>query len=73
MESIKSATSSEGFASNEWEIHQEVIGEPSHGHVLGMGAGLKAKDMFGHSSSQSYNKHYEALTDRIKQLEVGYT
>ena len=58
-----------------------MIGEPSHGHVLGMGMGLKARDMFGLSSSQDCSKHYKkdharetkALTDCIEKLETRYT
>ncbi|KAL0011401.1 hypothetical protein SO802_006509 [Lithocarpus litseifolius] len=32
-------------------IFREVVGEPRHGRILGMGIGIKAKDVYGLTSS----------------------
>ncbi|KAL5754411.1 hypothetical protein ACOSP7_022631 [Xanthoceras sorbifolium] len=34
-------------------IYMETIGKPLHGHILGLGVGVKAKDVYGSSSDES--------------------
>jgi hypothetical protein len=31
---------------NDWEIYRKVVGEPSHGRILGLGAGIKCKNVY---------------------------
>ena len=50
MDAIKAKVVSEGTKTNDYQIFHEVIGEPSHGHILGMGIGMKAKDVYGLTS-----------------------
>ncbi|KAL6294036.1 hypothetical protein ACE6H2_002178 [Prunus campanulata] len=40
---------------NDWDIYKEVIA-PSHGRVLGLGGGVKAKDVYYASTNQNCNK-----------------
>ena len=47
MDAIKAKAVSEGTKTNDYQIFREVVGEPSHGRVLGMGIGIKAKDVYG--------------------------
>ncbi|XP_024178992.2 uncharacterized protein LOC112185008 [Rosa chinensis] len=66
---------------DDWEIYQKVIGGPSHGRVLGLGAGVKLKDY--NSPNQTCNKptcleqkedyervkgQVESLTDKLDKL-----
>ncbi|KAL0010044.1 hypothetical protein SO802_005152 [Lithocarpus litseifolius] len=54
------------------KIFHEVVGEPSHGHILGMGIGIKAKDVYGLTSSgKGCSKCYtEDFTKEKEDLEV---
>ena len=51
MDAIKAKVVSKGSKTNDYQIFREVVGEPSHGHILGMGIGIKAKDVYGLTSS----------------------
>ena len=57
MDAIKAKAVSEGTATNDYQIFHEVVGEPSHGRIPGMGIGIKAKDVYGLASSgKGYRK-----------------
>ena len=51
MDAIKAKAISEGTKTNDYQIFREVVGEPSHGRVLGIGIGIKAKNVYGLTSS----------------------
>ena len=51
MDAIKAKAISEGTKTNDYQIFREVVGEPSHGCILSMGIGIKAKDLYGLTSS----------------------
>nr|POF10843.1 hypothetical protein CFP56_03511 [Quercus suber] len=44
MDARKSKVASQGEIVNDSQIFFEVTGPPTHGHVLGMGAGVKPRD-----------------------------
>ncbi|KAH7662021.1 hypothetical protein IHE45_15G103000 [Dioscorea alata] len=77
MDNIRSTATSEGSIVNEWEIYRNVIGEPSHGCVIGLGTGIQGKDVYGSSSSQTCSKRCKETQkmkekeweDRFKQME----
>ncbi|XP_039142594.1 phosphopantothenoylcysteine decarboxylase subunit VHS3-like [Dioscorea cayenensis subsp. rotundata] len=71
MENIRSTTTSEGSLINEWEIYRNVTGELSHGRVLGLGTGVKGKDVYGISSSQTYDKKCEENQKRKEEKWRG--
>ncbi|TXG57077.1 hypothetical protein EZV62_018390 [Acer yangbiense] len=52
---------------NEWDIYREKVGEPSHGHILGLGVSIKAKDVYGSSSEGSYKR---ARVDKTEEPEL---
>ena len=33
---------------DDWDIYQKVVGGPSHGRILGLGAGIKCKNVSLH-------------------------
>ncbi|KAL5787229.1 hypothetical protein ACOSP7_004178 [Xanthoceras sorbifolium] len=45
----------------------ETIRKPSHGHILGLGVGVKAKDVYGSSSDESSKR---ARIDKQEELEL---
>ncbi|KAL5761833.1 hypothetical protein ACOSP7_018097 [Xanthoceras sorbifolium] len=45
----------------------ETVGKPSHGHILGLGVGVKAKDVYGSSSDESSKR---ARVDKREELEL---
>nr|POF25758.1 hypothetical protein CFP56_75444 [Quercus suber] len=51
MDAIKAKAISEGTKTNDYQIFCKVVGEPSHDRILGMGIGIKAKDVYGLTSS----------------------
>ncbi|CAL9013076.1 unnamed protein product [Prunus brigantina] len=55
MENKKAAVEQENLDVNDWDIYREVIA-PSHGRVLGLGGGVKAKDAYYSSTDQNCNK-----------------
>ncbi|KAK1572485.1 hypothetical protein Q3G72_033332 [Acer saccharum] len=57
----------EGSEVNVWDIYRETVGEPSHGRILGLGVGIKAKDVYGSSSEGSYKR---ARVDKTEELEL---
>ncbi|KAL0011767.1 hypothetical protein SO802_006875 [Lithocarpus litseifolius] len=76
MDAIKAKVVSEGTKTNDYQIFREVVGEPSHGRVLGMGIGIKAKDMYGLTSSgkgcskrcrEDFTKEKEDLEARLRE------
>ncbi|XP_039119896.1 GATA zinc finger domain-containing protein 13-like [Dioscorea cayenensis subsp. rotundata] len=71
MENIRSTATSEGSLINEWEIYRNVTGEPSHGRVLGLGTGVKGKDVYGSSSSQTCSKKCEENQKRKEEEWEG--
>ena len=72
MDAIKAKAVSEGTKTNDYQIFREVVGEPSHGRVLGMGIGIKAKDVYGLTSSgKGCSKHCkEDFTKEKEDLEA---
>ena len=69
MESMRSTVIDQGLSVDEWKIYWEVTGEPAHGRVVGWGAGIKGKDVYG-SPSQGGNKHQcTNLEVKVKDLE----
>ncbi|KAM3681998.1 hypothetical protein ACJW31_12G039200 [Castanea mollissima] len=55
-----------------WLVNQVVVGELSHGCVLGMRIGIKAKDVYGLTiSGKGYSKHCrEGFTKEKEDLEA---
>ena len=51
MDAIKAKAVFKGTKTNDYQIFREVVGEPSHGCILSMGIGIKAKDLYGLTSS----------------------
>ncbi|KAL0012247.1 hypothetical protein SO802_007355 [Lithocarpus litseifolius] len=72
MDAIKAKAVSEGTKTNDYQIFREVVGEPSHGRILGMGIGIKAKDVYGLTSSgQGCSKRCrEDFTKEKEDLEA---
>ncbi|KAJ6806801.1 hypothetical protein M6B38_374455 [Iris pallida] len=70
----KSTAIEENLSVNDWDIYREVT-IPSHGRVLGLGGGLKGKDLY--SSGQSCNKrrcvereeNHQQLKDELKDVK----
>ena len=52
---------------NDSQIFFEVTGPSTRGHVLGMGASVKPRDVYGLSSSSQCSKRCQA--DRLKEKE----
>jgi hypothetical protein len=68
METKKLEVESRGEVVNEKQIYFEVTGPPTRGRVLGMGVGIKPRDMYGiTSSSQGCRKGCQE--DRLKEKE----
>ena len=76
MDAIKAKAISEGTKTNDYQIFREVVGEPSHGCILGMGIGIKAKDVYGLTSSskgcskrcrEDFTKEKEDLEARLRE------
>ncbi|XP_075664906.1 uncharacterized protein LOC142634496 [Castanea sativa] len=72
MDAIKAKAVSKGTKTNDYQIFREVVGEPSHGCVFVMGIGIKAKDVYGLTSSgKGCSKHYrEDFTKEKEDLEA---
>ncbi|KAI9182558.1 hypothetical protein LWI28_026608 [Acer negundo] len=47
LEVKKASAQDQGFEIDGLNIYREVVGKASHGRVLGMGSGIKAKDVYG--------------------------
>ncbi|KAF3951903.1 hypothetical protein CMV_022495 [Castanea mollissima] len=67
MDARKSEVASQGEIVNDSQIFFEVTGPPTRGRVLGMGAGVKPRDVYGPSSSSQCSKRCQA--DRLKEKE----
>ena len=76
MDAIKAKAVFEGTKTNDYQIFREVVGEPSHGRVLGMGIGIKAKNVYGLTSSgkccskccrEDFTKEKQDLEARLRQ------
>jgi hypothetical protein len=68
METKKLETESKGEVVNEKQIYFEVTGPPTCGRVLGMGAGIKLRNVYDiTSSSQGCRKGCQE--DRLKEKE----
>ena len=67
MDARKSEVASQGEIVNDSQIFFEVTGPPTRGRVLGMGAGVKPRDVYGPSSSSQCSKWCQA--DRLKEKE----
>ena len=50
MESMRSTVVDQGLPVDEWKIYREVTREAAHGRVVGQGAGIKGKDVYGSPS-----------------------
>ena len=72
MDAIKAKAIFEGTKTNDYQIFREVVGEPSHGRILSMGIGIKAKDVYGLTSSgKGCSKHCrEDFTKEKEDLEA---
>nr|POF27322.1 hypothetical protein CFP56_25576 [Quercus suber] len=76
MDAIKAKVVSEGTTTNDYQAFREVVGEPSHGHILGMEIGIRAKDMYSLTSSgkgcskcckEDFTKEKEDLEARLRE------
>ena len=67
MDARKSEVASSGEIINDSQIFFEVTGPPTRGRVLGMGAGVKPRDVYGPSSSSQCSKQYQV--DCLKEKE----
>ncbi|KAL0010507.1 hypothetical protein SO802_005615 [Lithocarpus litseifolius] len=76
MKAIKAKAVSESIKTNDYQIFREVVSEPSHGRILGMGIGIKVKDMYGLTSSskgcskrcrEDFTKEKENLEARLRE------
>ena len=67
MDARKSEVASQGEIVNDSQIFFEVTGPPTHGRVLGMGASVKPRDVYGPSSSSQCSMRCQA--DRLKEKE----
>ena len=67
MDARKSKVASQGEIVNDSQIFFEVTRPPTRGRVLGMGAGLKPRDVYGPSSSTQCSKRCQV--DRLKEKE----
>ena len=76
LDAIKAKAISESIKTNDYQIFREVVGEPSHGHILGMGIGIKAKDVYGLTLSgkgcskrcrEYFTKEKEDLEARLRE------
>ena len=65
MDARKSEVASQGEIVNDSQIFSEVTRPPTCGRVLGMGAGVKPRDVYGLSSSSQCSKRCQA--DRLKE------
>ena len=73
MDAIKAKVVFEGTKTNDYHIFCEVAGEPSHGRILGMGIGIKVKDVYGLTSSGKgcSKRCREDSTKEKEDLEAG--
>ena len=67
MDARKSEVASQGEIVNDSQIFFEVIGPPTCGRVLGMGANVKPRDVYGPSSSSQCSK--QCQVDCLKEKE----
>ena len=67
MDARKSKVASQGEIVNNSQIFFEVTGPPTCGRVLGMGAGVKPRDVYGPSSSSQCSKQRQV--DHLKENE----
>ncbi|KAL5741405.1 hypothetical protein ACOSP7_028137 [Xanthoceras sorbifolium] len=67
LEASKTNAIKEGCQVEELDIYRETVGKPSHGHILGLGVGVKAKDVYGLSGDGS-SKH--ARINKQEELEL---
>ena len=67
MDARKSKVASQAEIVNDSQIFFEVTRPPTRGRVLGMGAGLKPRDVYGPSSSTQCSKRCQV--DRLKEKE----
>ncbi|KAK7843816.1 hypothetical protein CFP56_011938 [Quercus suber] len=67
MDARKSEVASQAEIVNDSKIFFEVTGPPTRGHVLGMGASVKPRDVYGPSSSSQCSKRCQA--DHLKEKE----
>ncbi|KAL0017281.1 hypothetical protein SO802_004350 [Lithocarpus litseifolius] len=76
MDAIKAKAVFKGTKTNDYQIFHEVVGEPSHGRVLGMGIDIKVKDVCGLTSSgkgcskrckEDFTKEKNDLEARLKE------
>ena len=67
MDARKSKVASQGEIVNDSQIFFEVTRPPTRGRVLGMGAGVKPRDVYGPSSSSQCSKRCQV--DRLKEKE----
>ncbi|KAK4849599.1 hypothetical protein QYF36_026455 [Acer negundo] len=68
LEVKKASAQDQGFEIDGLNIYREVVGKASHGRVLGMGSGIKAKDVYGCCEGSSMKDELEQL--KAKQEEV---
>ncbi|KAK9987047.1 hypothetical protein SO802_031998 [Lithocarpus litseifolius] len=61
MDAIKAKAVSEGTKTNDYQIFREVVGEPSHGRILGMGIGCSKR------CREDFTKEKEELEARLRE------
>ena len=73
MDAIKAKVVFEGTKTNDHHIFREVVGEQNHGRILGMGIGIKIKDVYGLTSSGKgcSKRCREDSTKEKEDLETG--
>ncbi|KAK2633857.1 hypothetical protein Ddye_028649 [Dipteronia dyeriana] len=72
LEANKATAQNQGFQIDELNIYREVVRKTSHGRVLGMGSGIKAKDVYGcceGSCKHAGVNKTEELELKIKNME----
>ncbi|TXG72813.1 hypothetical protein EZV62_001392 [Acer yangbiense] len=72
LEAKKASAQDQGLETDELNIYHEVVGKASHGPVLGMGSGIKAKDVYGcceRSCKRERVDKTEELKLKIKNME----
>nr|POE94095.1 hypothetical protein CFP56_47499 [Quercus suber] len=63
MDAIKAKAVSEGTKTNDYQIFREVVGEPSHGCILGMGIGKGCSKR----CREDFTKEKEDMEARLRQ------
>ena len=72
MDAKKSEVASQGEIVNDSQIFFEVIGPITRGRLLGMGAGVKPRDVYGPSSSSQCSKRCQEYRLKEEDFELRF-